>query len=262
MSLRTADLPTGATLQYAERGDPAGIPVLLLHGYSDSWRSFEPLLPYLPPAWRLIIPSQRGHGDSSRPASGYRMQDFAADAVALLDALGIERTAIVGHSMGTLIGQCLGADPSRQSRITRLVLISPAANGPLRELNKLVAALTDPLDRGFVEEFQRSTVTRPISDAFIDLAVSESMKMPVTAWHAMSQGMVDLDTAGNYARIGVPTLILSGTRDEMFSDEDRSEMSRKIPDAQLTIYQQAGHALHWEEPGRVARDLEGFIGQS
>ncbi len=60
-----AVLPTGVTLPYAVSGDPAGIPVLMLHGLSDSWRSFEGVLPYLPPGIRAYALSQRGHGDAT-----------------------------------------------------------------------------------------------------------------------------------------------------------------------------------------------------
>src|SRR5688572_7520658 len=96
---KTIALPGGITLHYVERGDPAGVPVLLLHGYTDSWRSFEPVLPFLPPGVRAFALTQRGHGDSDRPATGYHPDDFVSDVEAFLDALGIESAVVVGHSM-------------------------------------------------------------------------------------------------------------------------------------------------------------------
>ena len=87
-------LSTGVTLEVAERGAPDGEPVLFLHGYTDSWFSFSTVLDRLPPTIRAIVPTQRGHGDSERPECCYRPADFAADAVALLDALGVPRA---GH---------------------------------------------------------------------------------------------------------------------------------------------------------------------
>ena len=65
-------LSTGVTLPYVEQGDPAGVPVLLLHGYTDSWRSFEDTLAHLPDSIHAIALTQRGHGDADRPATGYR----------------------------------------------------------------------------------------------------------------------------------------------------------------------------------------------
>ncbi len=54
-TIKSVELPNGIRLPYAESGDPAGTPVLLLHGYTDSWRSFEPVLPHLPGSLRAIV---------------------------------------------------------------------------------------------------------------------------------------------------------------------------------------------------------------
>ena len=65
---RRSQLPTGVTLSYVEQGDPSGTPVILLHGITDSRRSFETMMPGLPRSLRVFAISQRGHGDSSKPA--------------------------------------------------------------------------------------------------------------------------------------------------------------------------------------------------
>ncbi|HSL71185.1 MAG TPA: alpha/beta fold hydrolase, partial [Longimicrobiales bacterium] len=88
-------LSTGVELQVAERGPADGTPVLYLHGYTDSWFSFSLSLNELPSHIRAIVPTQRGHGESDKPDCCYLLADFARDAVALLDALGIERADVV-----------------------------------------------------------------------------------------------------------------------------------------------------------------------
>src|SRR5215218_9009180 len=75
-AMSSVRLATGVTLPYVEQGDPTGVPVVLLHGITDSWRSYEPVLPYLPDSIHAFAPTQRGHGDSDRPATGYRFEDF------------------------------------------------------------------------------------------------------------------------------------------------------------------------------------------
>src|SRR5262245_36939969 len=94
-------LDTGVRLHYAESGSAGGEPVLFLHGYTDSWYSFAPVLPRLPASLHAFAPDQRGHGDSERPACDYAPADFAADAVAFLDAVGVREATVVGHSMGS-----------------------------------------------------------------------------------------------------------------------------------------------------------------
>lgn len=70
--IKSVELLKDVTLQYAQQGNPSGTPVLLLHGLSDSWHSFERVLPHLPESIRAFALTQRGHGDASRPAAGYR----------------------------------------------------------------------------------------------------------------------------------------------------------------------------------------------
>jgi pimeloyl-ACP methyl ester carboxylesterase len=72
--VESVGLPTGVTLQYVEQCDPTGVPVLLLHGFSDSWHSYKLLFPHLPGDIRAFALTQRGHGDSSRPGTGYRFR--------------------------------------------------------------------------------------------------------------------------------------------------------------------------------------------
>jgi non-heme chloroperoxidase len=97
------------TLRYDAYGIPGGHPVLLLHGYSDSSYSFSRILPHLPATWFVIVPDQRGHGDSGRPEHGYEVEDFAFDAAGLLDELNIEGADVVGHSFGSLVAQRMAA---------------------------------------------------------------------------------------------------------------------------------------------------------
>src|SRR5262245_34306802 len=109
-AIRSIALPGRVTLQYAEQGNPSGVPVLLLHGVTDSWHSFEPVLPHLPEWMHAFALTQRGHGDSERPAAGYGTRDFAEDVSAFAEALGLGPALVVGHSMGSTNGQRFAID--------------------------------------------------------------------------------------------------------------------------------------------------------
>ncbi len=104
---RYVDLPTGVRLNYVERGDPRGTPVVLLHGYTDSRRSYDRVLPLLPSSFHVFAVTHRGHGDSSKPDAGYLPSDFAADLAAFLDAMqhrvGRDRRALDGLHRGAAV---------------------------------------------------------------------------------------------------------------------------------------------------------------
>ena len=257
---RTVELPGRLTLPYVEQGDPTGVPVVLLHGVTDSWRSYEPVLPYLPPSVHAFALTQRGHGDADRPA-GYRTRDFAADIAAFVGTLGLGRVVIVGHSMGATNGQRFAID--HPERTLALVL---AASFPSYRDNPVVtelwesgmSTLTDPIDPAFVREFQESTLARPVSPAFLDTVVAESLKVPARVWRAAFAGFLEDDCLDDLGKISAPTLLLWGTRDALCSRGDEDALLQAIPGSRLVAYEGAGHALHWEEPERFAADVAAF----
>ena len=139
-------LPNGMRLAYVEAGDPEGEPVLLLHGFTDSSRSFSPMVPHLS-RYRLLIPDQRGHGASDAPECCYGAPQFAYDARLFLDALGVKRAAVVGHSLGSMVAISLAAD--QPDRVSKIVLIGSTALVPVKRGDWLydnVAAMTGRLD--------------------------------------------------------------------------------------------------------------------
>jgi pimeloyl-ACP methyl ester carboxylesterase len=102
-------LPSGLCLHFAEKGSRDSQAFLMLHGYADSWFSYSRILPLLPATVRAVVPDQRGHGGSNRPLDGYVPDDFADDAIQLLDELDINRVVVVGHSMGSFIARNMDA---------------------------------------------------------------------------------------------------------------------------------------------------------
>ncbi len=257
---KTASMSNGLKLPYVERGDPAGVPVLLLHGYTDSWRSWEPVLPYLPAAIHAVAPTQRGHGDADRPLAGYGPHDFAADAAAFMDALGIGPAVIVGTSMGSIVAQRFAIDFPERTRGLVLVAAATTWRTPAAlELWEVVATLEDPIDPGFVREFQESTLAQPVSPVFVDTVVAESLKVPARVWRAaLREGHLEANLAPELSAIQSPTLIVSGDQDAIHSRSEQAALVRSIPGARLLVYANAGHALHWEEAAHFAADLAAF----
>jgi pimeloyl-ACP methyl ester carboxylesterase len=254
------DLPTGVRLDYAEQGPADGEAFLFLHGYTDSRVSWSRVLPLLPPTVRAVALTQRGHGDSARPAGGYTMRDFAADALAALDRLEIRRATMVGHSMGSLVVQRLAID--RPERVARLVLIGAGANArndATTALRADVEALPDPVPEAFVREFQESTAYEPLPRDFLDRVVAESRKLPARLWRTVLDGILEFDGTPELAAVRCPTLILWGEGDGIFGRAEEERLRDGIAGAELRVYEKTGHSPNWECPETVVRDLLAFV---
>jgi pimeloyl-ACP methyl ester carboxylesterase len=121
-----------------------------------------------------------------------------------------------------------------------------------------VSRLTDPIDPGLVRQFQESTVAQPVPPGFLDTVVTESLKVPARVWRAVFGGFLEDDAAAELGRIRTPTLILWGARDAFCPRRDQDALLSAIAGSRLIVYEDAGHALHWEEPERFAADLVAF----
>lgn len=257
----TARLATGLSVRYAEQGDPGGEPIVFLHGPFDSWFSFSQVLSRLPAGRHAYAFDQRGHGGSGRPDCCYTVEDFAADAVAFLDAVGIERATLVGHSGSALFARRVAVAHPR--RVSRLVLISspaaPAGMQAASELAATLAALRDPVPEAFVRQFAASTYHVPPPEPFLERATAESLRVPARVWSSVFAGLLAFDDAPDLRWIAAPTLLLWGERDTLLPREEQQRLAAAIPNATLTVYPETGHSPHWERPDRVAADLEAFV---
>ena len=257
------ELRSGVALDYVDQGDRDGVPVVFLHGVTDSWRSFEPILPHLPAFLRAIAVSQRGHGGSDRPDDGYRPGVFAADVADLADALGLGPVVVVGHSMGSHNAQRFALDhPGRAAGLVLAGAFHRLAGNPAVEdfVATVVSTLTDPIPRSVAVEFQESTLARPVAAGFLDMVVSETLKVPARVWRDAFSGLLADDHSDRLASIGVPTLIVWGDQDPFCPRSDQAALLDAIGDSRLSVHGGGGHAVHWEDPVRFAAEVVDFVG--
>jgi pimeloyl-ACP methyl ester carboxylesterase/tetratricopeptide (TPR) repeat protein len=244
-------LKTGVRLHYAYKGDPSGTPVIMLHGFTDSWFSFSRVLPLLDNKYRVYILDQRGHGDSDRPMGGYALPQFAGDVVAFMDAMNIKQATIVGHCMGSFVAQHVASEAP--DRVSKLVLIASATNlrnDTVRELQREIGGLKDtaPVPETFARDFQSSTIYSPLPAEFVQAVVKESVKVPVHVWREVVAELLAPEADVQLKKIKTPTLIVWGEKESLFPRSEQDRLVSELRHATLKVYPETGHALHWERP--------------
>lgn len=257
-------LPDGKTLEYVRR--PGGTePLILIHGYADSWYSFKGVLDYLPPRFAAFAPSLPGHGGSSKPEGAYSIEGYAADILAFMTALGVPKAAVVGHSMGTFIAQSIALSvPERVSRMVLIATASTADNAVLRSFHRETLGLADPVSQNFAKAFQSGTCVNPVDPSMsMEDIVRESSLLPAHVWSAALEGLIDYrpaDFDGSALRtLRIRTLVLGGCLDEIFDEAAQRKLAATLPDAEIWLDPSSGHSINWESPQRTASQIAQFL---
>ncbi|MCU1502676.1 MAG: alpha/beta hydrolase [Ilumatobacteraceae bacterium] len=241
----------GTTLHYDVAG--SGPALLLTHGYTASGHMFSNNIAALAERNTVITWDMRGHGRSDYPTdpSAYTPEISIADMLAVLDAVGVERAVIAGHSLGGYLS--LTFNVAHPERVAALVLID---TGPGYRKAEARAGWND-----LAEQFAVGFETRGL-DA---LGSSEEVVADV---HRDASGLVlsargvlaqrDAVVIDSLPRINVPTLVIVGDEDAPFLDGSKY-MAAKIPGARLEIIAGAGHAPNIARPAEFDRILSEFL---
>ncbi len=212
-------------LAYEVTGPPAGPPVLLLPALGETAADWAPVRDELARERRVFALDLRGHGASARP-SAYSLPLMRDDVLGFLDALGLDRVDLVGHSMGGVVAYLVAA--AQPHRVGRLVLEDAPA----------------PLPR------EAAAPVRPEGELAFDwdmvLAVRPQLDRPDPAWLA------------GLSRITAPTLVVYGGPASHLAPASFDELVRRIPDARL-ITLPYGHLIHAAAPGEFTAAVSAFL---
>jgi pimeloyl-ACP methyl ester carboxylesterase len=252
-------LPNGISLDCRESGDLQGEPVILLHGVTDSHHAWRPFIEELPKGLHVYALSMRGHGDSDKPLESYDASAFAGDLAAFMDAVDLKRAHICAHSMGTWIAQRFATDyPTRVISLSLIGgFITLRGNPAVASMPADLLDMGPVIDPGYAGQFQRATLAREVEPDFLEMVVGESLKASAHVWRACFDAM--LATPAKALRIPHPTLLLAGEKDAFFGRKDRRALMTRFKTAEQIVYEDLGHAPHWEAPHFVAGDIARFI---
>jgi 2-succinyl-6-hydroxy-2,4-cyclohexadiene-1-carboxylate synthase len=258
----------GIEIHYRETGER--FPIVFVHGFTGNSRNWALTVPALRDEFRTISVDLRGHGLSEKPASedDYALEVMASDVYELLRALDVNECVLVGHSMGGMVSQLLILE--HPEAVRALVLVDTAAEVPKSllydERRKQRAGLIEiARDQGMEAVFDEQLRITPIHPAlkanprYIEIWREQFLMTSREAYIAGANAMASRrSVVDDLARIGVPTMIICGEKDEPFLDPSR-QMHAAVPGSELTIIPGAGHGPQMETPAEFNRVLTQFL---
>ncbi len=272
----------GLRLHYADWGNDAAPPLILIHGGRDHCRSFDRIARALEPHFHVLAPDLRGHGDSEWTKGGsYALPEYVYDLTRLVRLTGAKEVTLIGHSMGGMVGMAYaGTFPDTVSRLIVLdgVVVAPTAQkAPAHERMAKWIAQLDTLDA----RAPRSYGT--IADAAAQMTAHNTRLTPDLALHLATHG-VRQNGDGTYgwkfdpcqrvmaphrlwpddylalwSRITCPTLLV-GAGESFLGDPTANGAVNHFQQARAETIAGAGHWLHHDKPDEVLGLIRSFLG--
>ena len=264
--------PDGVPLCVAEAGNPAGPPLVFIHGYSQSYAVFTRQFgSELARDFRLLALDMRGHGCSGKPwsESAYASaKPWAGDIAAVLEAKAVVRPLLVGWSAG---GFWI-ADYVREHGAAGLAgivlagshggLMSAAINPALPEMSRAMRAanqayppdIAQALAKG--EQFVPLMSAGPLPDDVSRIMYAATLMLPAYARRAMATR--SMDNSDLIPRFSLPVLFIQGDQDRSVTPDQMRALATQLPDARLSLYPGTGHSTFAEQPERFNREIAEF----
>jgi pimeloyl-ACP methyl ester carboxylesterase len=267
------DLPGGFHVHYQDEGDPVSPLLVLLHGFGDSYTSWEGWVRDLKGKFRIITLDFPGHGLTRAPEGFQLSGDGLADLVdAFAAQLALPKFAVAGNSMGGGVAWQLAV--RHPSRINALILVDAAGfpnDKPPGAIPLAFKILRYPIGRAIL----RNIDNRPLIDEGLKTDVYDKTLITpalVDRWAefqrapghrailmSVNPGAFNQASAAVLDKIDVPTLILHGENDVLIEPASARKFAAAIPGAKVLIYRNAGHLPQIEIPQRSAADVAQFL---
>jgi pimeloyl-ACP methyl ester carboxylesterase len=289
---RRVPLRTGVTLNVALGGDPSNPPVILLHGFPESHRTWREIAPKLADDFSLVMPDQRGFAGSDRPqgVDAYKTEILVDDLFALADAFGLDRFALVGHDWGGAIAWT--AALKRPDRLTRLAIIN--APHPVIFQKSLIESADQRSASQYINAFRAPGFEKIVEAKgfqwFFDTTFSGHVDLDRIPEAEKQQYIAEWSQPGGFAamlnwyraaklvipppivtvplpdwllrafpKVTIPTLVIWGMKDSALLPLQLDGLDELVADLKVIRISSAGHFVPWEAPDEVAAALRPFL---
>jgi 2-succinyl-6-hydroxy-2,4-cyclohexadiene-1-carboxylate synthase len=250
----------------------SGDPLLLLHGFAGTARTWYPHIATFARRYRVLAPDLPGHADSDAPdePQRYAIEEVASDLVALLDRFQIDRAALLGYSMGGRIALYMSANFA--DRVKAMIVESASAgiveDSLRRKRAAEDAALADAIERDGVAAFVDRWECQPIFASQVRLPESvrgglrrERLRNSVRGLANCLRGLghgAQPPLWDRLAEIRAPTLLIAGSLDPRYV-AIAEQMHRAIRGSQLEVFPDAGHTVHLEQPEAFSQVVDRWL---
>jgi 3-oxoadipate enol-lactonase len=247
-------------IAWEERGD--GAPLLLIQGLGYGRWSWEPLVPGLAERYRVLWFDNRGIGDSDKPDGPYTARLMAEDARQVLDEAGLERAHVLGASLGGMIAQEVAA--GTPERVDKLVLCCTTPGGaatvPMPEVTvRLFAEAATLAPEVALRRFVENALAADASAELIQELYERRVANPPDPAGWQAQAAAGLTFEGVDGAITAPTLIVTGTEDNVVDPHNSDVLAERIPGAEVQRIDGTGHLFFWEQPDACVRIISEFL---
>ena len=254
----------GLRLHYQEWGTPGSPDVVLVHGWSTSAPVWHEIAEALSPDYHVVVPDNRGNGESEVPTGGFRISDYAADLVGLIEAIGMERPALVGSSWGGNIGTYVVAE--HPERISKAVLADPVYWKMVDAFATIAPPVISRLERSEVDVKDEAlasgaTPEKAEREVYVNFHFSPDTLCRIASenrdWSVACEGYL--------ARASVPTLVLVADPDAggyITGPELQHMRAVASSRVELRLWKGVGHLMHGEDPDRFVTEVREFLDPS
>lgn len=256
-----------------------GPPLLLVHGWPETWYAWRMLMPALARDFKVIAVDQRGMGLSDKPAGGYDTGTQAGDLVALLDALGHQRCAVVGHDTGFAIAYALAADhPDRVERAALAEIPGSPGTGPspplfapgplndrlwhlgfnrIETLNEQLVTGREDVFFGWEFTVQGGTLPADAIDYYVGLLRNPDSLRGSFGWYRALDATIEQDRQRKTQRLTMPILTIAG--EASFGELVGTAVQAVADDVKSVVIPGAGHFVAEQAPDQVLAVLTEFL---
>jgi 3-oxoadipate enol-lactonase len=244
-----------------------GEPLLFIHGLGYDRRGWGPLPSRLAEDFQVALFDNRGVGESDVPEGPYAVPQLAADALAVLDAAGIDRAHVFGVSLGGFIAQEIAL--AHPERVRKLVLASTMTGGPnaypmpargLEAFGRFPTMEREAGLRLMVENSLGDHGVRERPELVEEIYAYRLERAPTIAgWQAQAYAGAAFDSSERVAAISVPTLVLQGGADNVIDPRNAEALAAQIPGARFELIPDRGHLMVWEEGELLAPIVKEFL---